>query len=254
MFLIRDLVASRTWLALINHLAGLVAGMVASTFVVAALASGLSLLAAALTGVVVLGLTLRFADWFGHFERARFSFLLGARIPAWPAEGRAGYRWHVVPRLNTLTERASWSEIGYALLRLPVSMGTSVRERCVVPTGPGCGFDATLTVPHGTNVALSSGGGGLNVAGDGLVVPRLEISSTAGDITVRLASVPRDLEVSDRAGDIHIVLPRSIATYRLDAHSAAGDVNDGGIPQSQSSPNMITVTDEAGDITVSEAS
>jgi signal transduction histidine kinase len=125
MFFIRDLVTPRTWLALINHLAGLVAGTAAFFFMVAALASGFGLLAAALSGVIVLGLALRFAGWFGHFERARFAFLLGARIPAWPAQGRAGYRWHVVPRLNTLTERASWSEIGYALLRFPVSMVTS---------------------------------------------------------------------------------------------------------------------------------
>jgi len=123
MFLIRDLVAPRTWLVLINHLAGLVAGLVASVLVFGALVSSFGLLAA---GIVVLGLTLRFAGWFGHFERARFSLLLGARIPAWPARGRDAYRWHLVPRVNTLTERASWSEIGYALLRLPVSIVTSV--------------------------------------------------------------------------------------------------------------------------------
>ena len=47
--------------------------------------------------------------------------MLGARIPAWPAGAAAGYRWCVVPRWRMLTERATWGEIGYALLRLPVS-------------------------------------------------------------------------------------------------------------------------------------
>jgi signal transduction histidine kinase len=47
--------------------------------------------------------------------------MLGARIPAWPGGSRAGYRWYVVPRWRTLTQRATWGEIGYALLRLPVS-------------------------------------------------------------------------------------------------------------------------------------
>lgn len=64
---------------------------------------------------------LRFAGWFASAERARFAFLLGARIPAWPAEARAGYRWLIIPRWRKLAERATWTEIGYALLRLPVS-------------------------------------------------------------------------------------------------------------------------------------
>jgi putative adhesin len=148
--------------------------------------------------------------------------------------------------------------VSYSLVRpkvtvIPATDGTSVGERCVIPAGQ-CGLDATLTVPRDTSVALSSGGGDLNVTDDGLAATRLKISSTAGDITVRLVSVPRDLEVSDRAGDITVVLPRNSARYRLDVHSAAGDVNDGGVPQSLSSANMITVTDGAGDITVSEAS
>ena len=47
--------------------------------------------------------------------------MLGVRIPAWPAEGRAGYRWGIVPRWRMFTERATWGELGYGLLRLPVS-------------------------------------------------------------------------------------------------------------------------------------
>ena len=47
--------------------------------------------------------------------------MLGVPIPAWPAGSRAGYRWGIVPRWRMLTERATWGEIGYALLRLPVS-------------------------------------------------------------------------------------------------------------------------------------
>ncbi|MBV9094341.1 MAG: sensor domain-containing protein, partial [Streptosporangiaceae bacterium] len=34
---------------------------------------------------------------------------------------RAGYRWGIIPRWRLLTERATWAEIGYAVLRLPVS-------------------------------------------------------------------------------------------------------------------------------------
>jgi signal transduction histidine kinase len=89
--------------------------------VVTGLSLGFSLLVLALTGLPILGLTLRAATWFAAAERARFSLMLGVRIPVWPAEARAGYRWGIVPRWRMLTERATWGELGYGLLRLPFS-------------------------------------------------------------------------------------------------------------------------------------
>ena len=124
MFLIRDLVSARTWLALIHHLVGLFIGVAALTVVTIGLSLGFSLLVL-LVGLPLLGLTLRLAEAFAHAERARFGFLLGVRIPAWPAQDRAGYRWGIVPRWRMLIQRATWSEIGYTLLRLPVSAVTA---------------------------------------------------------------------------------------------------------------------------------
>ena len=121
MFLLRDLVSPRTWLAMTSHLAGLFTGLLVMVVVVTGLSLGVSLLVLALAGLPLLGLTLRLADWFAVAERARIGLMLGARIPAWPGGSRAGYRWYVVPRRRTLTQRATWGEIGYALLRLPVS-------------------------------------------------------------------------------------------------------------------------------------
>ncbi len=121
MFLLRDLVSPRTWLAMTSHLAGLFTGLLVFTFIVTGLSLGFSLLVLALAGLPILGLTLRAATWFAAAERARLAFMLGVPIPAWPAESRAGYRWVLVPRWRTLAQRASWGELGYALLRLPVS-------------------------------------------------------------------------------------------------------------------------------------
>jgi signal transduction histidine kinase len=121
MFLLRDLVSPRTWLAMTSHLAGLFTGLLVMVVVVTGLSLGFSLLVLALAGLPLLGLTLRLADWFAVAERARIGLMLGARIPAWPGGSRAGYRWYVVPRWRTLTQRATWGEIGYSLLRLPVS-------------------------------------------------------------------------------------------------------------------------------------
>src|SRR3984957_9830194 len=120
MFLLSDLVSARTWLALIHHLVGLFRGCAAIFVVPSGLGFGGGMLVL-LVGLPVLGLTLRLTDWFSRAERARFALLLGVRIPAWPAGTRAGYRWGLVPRWRLFTERATWGEIGYAFLRLPVS-------------------------------------------------------------------------------------------------------------------------------------
>src|SRR5436190_3438042 len=121
MFLVRDLVSPRTWLAMTSHLAGLILGLAYFVVIVTGLSLGYSLLVLALVGLPLLGLTLRLASWFAAVERARAGLMLGVRIPAWPAGSRTGYRWGIVPHWRVLAERATWSEIGYALLRLPVS-------------------------------------------------------------------------------------------------------------------------------------
>src|SRR6516162_8964554 len=121
MFLLRDLVSPRSWLAMISHLAGLFMGLAVLVVFVTGLSLGFSLLVLALVGLPILGLTLRAAALYATAERARLDLMLGERIPAWPAESRAGYRWGIIPRWRMLTDRAAWSEISYGLLRLPVS-------------------------------------------------------------------------------------------------------------------------------------
>jgi signal transduction histidine kinase len=121
-FAIRDLVSPRTWLAFTNHLAGLVIGLVTFTVAVTFIALGVGLLPLMLLGIPVLGLTMRGARLLAGFERARFALFLGTRIGSWPAAARGGYRWGLVPRWRVFRERATWSEVGYALARLPVSV------------------------------------------------------------------------------------------------------------------------------------
>jgi len=121
MFLVRDLVSPRTWLAMTSHLTGLFLGLAVIVVLVTGLSLGFSLLVLALVGLPILGLTLRAATLYAAAERARLDLMLGVRIPVWPAEARAGYRWVIIPRWRTLTERATWGEVGYGLLRLPFS-------------------------------------------------------------------------------------------------------------------------------------
>jgi signal transduction histidine kinase len=124
MFLLRDLVSARTWFAMTQHLAGLVIGFVVIWIVTFGLGFGFGGLFFALVGLPLLGVVLRLADLFTRAERARFAFFTGVQIPAWPAAGQAGradFRWGIIPRWRMWRESATWAEIGYALLRLPVS-------------------------------------------------------------------------------------------------------------------------------------
>jgi signal transduction histidine kinase len=124
MFLLRDLVSARTWLAMTQHLAGLFIGFAAIFIFVFGLSFGFSLLFVALVGLPLLGVTVWLAHWFARAERTRFALLTGVQIPAWPAPGspgRTGFRWGIIPRWRMWTESATWAELGYPLLRLPVS-------------------------------------------------------------------------------------------------------------------------------------
>jgi signal transduction histidine kinase len=121
-YLVRGLVSPRTWLAFTHHVAGLALGLAA--FIVAAvlLFFGVVTLPLALVGLPVLGILLRCADGLAAIERARFGLLLDRTIAGWPADPRRGYRWLLIPRRVTLFGRLTWREIGYAILRLPVSL------------------------------------------------------------------------------------------------------------------------------------
>src|SRR5579863_1592537 len=111
MFLLRDLVSVRTWLAMTQHVAGLFIGFVAIFVFTFGLGFGFGSIWLGLIGVPLLGITLRLATGLPRAERARFAFLLGVAVPPWPEEGRAGYRWGIIPRWRMFTERTTWAEL-----------------------------------------------------------------------------------------------------------------------------------------------
>jgi signal transduction histidine kinase len=120
-FLLRDLVAPRTWLATISVLTGFVAGIASFVVTVFGLVGGIAGIFSPF-GVPLLGCLLRFEQGFSVVERRRLAFLLDARIPGWPRQARAGFVWRIVPRWRTVTNRAAWSEVGYGLVRFPLGL------------------------------------------------------------------------------------------------------------------------------------
>jgi signal transduction histidine kinase len=209
MFLLRDLVSPRTWLAMISHLAGLFMGLAVMVVVVTGLSLGFSLLVLALVGLPILGLTLRAATLYATAERARLDLMLGVQIPAWPAESRAGYRWGIIPRWRTLTERATWGEIGYGLLRLPVSAVAATLSLVVWAAGL-----ALLTLPL-YNRSLPSGGAKL---GDTVLAGRPTMVAAVVIGLVLLLAAPqltRGLGLADAALSRRLLGPRRDLAARV---------------------------------------
>ena len=208
MFLIRDLVSPRTWLAFTHHLAGWVVGLAFFLIVACGIAIGLSSLPLALAGLPVLGLTLRCADWLAIEERARFALLLGVRIPAWPADPRRGYRWLLIPRRATLTGRQTWGTVGYGLLEIVVTTVTAAL--CLIVWAVGLVM-VTLPLYGGLLPGGSPHIGGLAIHGS------LYLTSVAGGLALLLAApqLTRGLAVADAALARRLLAPPSDLAARV---------------------------------------
>jgi signal transduction histidine kinase len=196
MFLLRDLVSARTWLAMTQHLAGLFIGFAAIFIFVFGLSFGVSLLFVALVGLPLLGVTVWLAHWFARTERSRFALLTGVQIPAWPApgsSGRTGFRWGIIPRWRMWRESATWAELGYPLLRLPVSAVAAAISIAVWAAG------VVLLVLPAYARALPNGG---PTIGGTVLNTRTEIIGCAVAGAVLLLAAPqltRGLAIADTA-------------------------------------------------------
>ncbi len=237
MFLIPGLVSPRTWLAFTHHLAGLVIGVVVFWVIVVGITLGSAFLPLALAGIVVFGLTLRFADGLADAERARFAVLLGERIPAWPAVPGSRYRWLLVPRRATLTGRQTWGSIGYGLLRLPVSCVTAFITVGVWALGlvmftlplyggllPGGGPTLGGTVHSGPlPTVVSVVAGLLLLVAAPLVTRRLAAVDAA--LARRLLAPPRDLAA--RVAELEVSRERVVDAAEAERRRIERDLHDG---------------------------
>ena len=240
MSLIRGLVSARTWLAFTHHVAGLVLSVASFTIVVTGLAVGLATTPLALVGLPVIGVTTRFSAAFAAVERARFKLLLGDELPRWPADPRRGYRWLVVPTRSMLAARATWGQIGYALLRLPVS----VFSFTLAVTFWSAGLIAA-TLPLYTRQLP---GGGPNVDGHyflagteplwlaaagGLVVLLAAAPLTRGLGTMDAAlarwllSPPRDQQLKERVTELEVSRERVVDAAEAERRRIERDLHDG---------------------------
>jgi signal transduction histidine kinase len=237
MFLLRDLVSPRTWLAMIHHLAGLIGGLAVFVITVTGLSLGFGLIPLALVGLLILGLTLRVVGGLARVERARFELLVGVRIPAWPAASRAGFRWGIVPRWRTLTDRATWQELGYALLRFPVSAAMAMSSLATWTAGlvmltlpfynsslPSGGVAFGDTVLRGTPTMLGSAVGGLLLL---LAAPQLTRGLALADAAAARYLLGPPSNLAARVTELELSRDRVVGAAEAERRRIERDLHDG---------------------------
>jgi signal transduction histidine kinase len=240
MSLIRGLVSARTWLAFVHHVAGLVLAVVSFVIVVTGFAAGLVLTPLALVGLPVIGVAVRFATAFACFERARFALFLGRKLPRWPADPRRGYWWKIVPTTSMMRSRATWGEIGYAVLRLPASLAAFTLTAVVWAAGvtgltlplyakylPGGGPSFNGNHIHGgTALLAASAAAGFVVL---LAAPPLTRGLASADAALArwLLSPPRDAVLEARVTELEVSRERVVDAAEAERRRIERDLHDG---------------------------
>jgi signal transduction histidine kinase len=229
-------VSPTTWLSLIHLLAGLIIGVVVFFVLGAAIATGISMLAAFGLGIVVLGLVLWLAGQVARAERARFAFLLDERIaaPQPPETTQRGLRglWRSAMRAHV------WKNFAYAMLRLPISALEVAPLVFIWSLGL-----ALVPLPF-YNSALPGGGahlGGVKITGlwcllgtfSGigplLIAPILTRALAVADVAVarRLLGSPRQTDLAARIGELETSRARVIDAAEAERIRIERDLHDG---------------------------
>ena len=236
MYLVRDLVSPRTWLAFIHHVAGVCLGAAVLWIVAGGIVAGVLGMPFAMIGMPVIGATLRLTDWFARTERARFAVTLGEQIPAWPDGSRSGYRLRLLPRLAKLGERATWREVLYALMRGPLSAAAAFVSLGVWAVGvvmvtlplygwslPGGGAHLDGRVLHESKAVLAALLGLLVL----LAAPQLTRGLAAADAALarRLLGPPGGLAA--RVAELELSRDRVVDAAEAERKRIERDLHDG---------------------------
>src|SRR5215813_5930428 len=105
----------------------------------------------------------------------------------------------------------------------------------------------TVTSLAGAQALITNDSG--DITGRAVSSQHLTAKDLSGNITVVFTKVPRRVQVSNLSGDIRLVLPPGPTTYRVSASTSSGSTSIN-VPQSPTSPHVISVTDQSGNITI----
>jgi hypothetical protein len=88
-----------------------------------------------------------------------------------------------------------------------------------------------------------------NISVTGISAADVMASNNSGDISLTFTKVPQRVNVTDRFGNITLVLPAGPAAYRVQTRNSFGSTTVS-VPRSPSSRNVITASNNSGDITI----
>nr|WP_246405997.1 DUF4097 family beta strand repeat-containing protein [Modestobacter versicolor] len=97
---------------------------------------------------------------------------------------------------------------------------------------------------------MSSGAGDVRVSG--ARAGQVAVDTGAGDVSVSATEPVGELTVRTDAGEVLVELPADGSAYAVRAGTDAGDVSIG-VPEDPSSPRVVDLESDAGDITVRTA-
>jgi len=109
--------------------------------------------------------------------------------------------------------------------------------------------DITVTSLSAARTLIMNDSG--DITGTGVSSRQLTAQDQSGDITVVFTKVPDLVKISDSSGNIKLVLPPGPTAYRVSASTSSGQTSIG-VPQSPTSPHVISATDQSGDVTISQ--
>jgi hypothetical protein len=107
--------------------------------------------------------------------------------------------------------------------------------------------DVSGTGLSGPRAVLGDSSGNITVSG--VTTTDVTASNGSGNVVIIFAAVPDRVRISDQSGNITLVLPPGKTRYRLNTSTASGN-RSVSLPTSALSPHVITVTNQSGDISI----
>jgi signal transduction histidine kinase len=235
---VRAVASARTWLAVIHLVVGWCTGLVVFLIVVVATPVGIVLLPIGLAGAPILWVVLVLSRLYARAERSRFALMLDVRIPDPATDRPRAARWWQRLR-QRLTAAETWRQLGYALLRFPLS---TVQMTLVISVWAIAlamiAFPAYNGIlPRGSTIlgghaplaaaeAAALAAGGLILL---LAAPQLTRVLAISDVTVArlLLGPPRSADLRARIGELELSRARVVDSAEAERRRIERDLHDG---------------------------
>ena len=88
-----------------------------------------------------------------------------------------------------------------------------------------------------------------NIGITGLAASSVVATNNSGDITLRFATVPTQVNVTDSFGNVTLILPAGSTAYQVHTHNSFGSTSVS-VAQSPTSAHVLRVNNNSGDITI----